>query len=294
MALHPRRLRLSPRTREMLTGYLLLLPAVSVLAVFAFYPLVRLAHFAVFRPNRFGNGETYVGVSNITNVLTGDEFKSALWITLKYLLYTVPLGLVVGVLLALAANRTLRGIKIFQTIFSSTIASSAAVAGVIFYSLVNPEIGRFKDVDFISLSKSSSALLGVSLSSTWQNVGLTFVIVLAALQAVPQELLEAARLDGFGMVRRLFRVTLPLIGPALLFLAVVLIIGAFQTFAQIEVLTGGGPAQSTETLVYKIFQRQDPGHISEGAVMSLGLFGLTFFVTMVQLLLLNKRVHYGE
>lgn len=163
-----------------------------------------------------------------------------------------------------------------------------------FFSLVNPKVGRFGDVSWLSLSKGSSALFGVSLSSTWQNLGLTFVIVLAALQSVPDEVLEAARLDGFGPMRRVFRVILPLISPALLFLMVVLMVGAFQTFAQIELLTSGGPAASTETLVFKIFQRRSPGRISEGAVMSLGLFGLTFVVTMLQIGILNRRVHYGD
>ena len=279
---------------EALAGYAMLLPTLLVLAVFAYYPLYRLVHFALYRPNRFGNGETYVGMRNITGVLGGEEFLSSLWITVKLLLYTVPLGVVLGTLLALAAHRRIRGIKIFQTIFASTIATSAAIAAVIFYTLINPKIGRFGDVSWLSLSKSSSALFGVSLSLTWQNVGLTFVIVLAGLQAVPDQVIEASRLDGFGPIRRLFRVTLPLISPTLLFLMVILIVGAFQTFAQIEFLTNGGPAGSTETLVFKIFQRQSPASISEGSVMALGLFGLTFAVTMLQLVLLNKRVHYGD
>lgn len=281
------------RAREALVGYAMLAPTLVVLAVFAYYPLYRLVHLALYRPNRFGTGETYVGMSNVVDVLGGAEFRSSLWITLKLLVYTVPLGVVLGTLLALAANRRLRGIRFFQTVFASTIATSAAIAGVIFYTLINPKIGRFGDVSWLSLSKSSSALFGVSLSVTWQNVGLTFVIVLAGLQAVPDAVIEASRLDGFGPIRRLFRVTLPLISPTLLFLMVVLIVGAFQTFAQIEFLTGGGPAGSTETLVYKIFLRQNPANISEGSVMAMGLFGVTFGVTMLQLTLLNKRVHYA-
>lgn len=288
------RRRRSSALKEALIGYAMLLPALAVLAVFAYYPLYRLVHFALYRPNRFGGGEVYVGFGNITDVLGGDEFRSALWITIKLLVYTVPLGVTIGTLLALAAHRRLRGIKFFQTVFASTIATSAAIAGVIFYTLINPKIGRIGDVSFLSLAKSSSALFGVSLSITWQNIGLTFVIVLAGLQAVPDDVIEASRLDGFGPIRRLFRITLPLISPTLLFLMVILIIGAFQTFAQIEFLTSGGPVGSTETLVFKIFKRQGPSDISEGSVMALGLFGLTFAVTMLQLSLLNKRVHYGD
>jgi sn-glycerol 3-phosphate transport system permease protein len=289
----PRR-RHSSRLKEAVFGYALLVPAVVLLGIFAYYPLYRLAHFALYRPNRFGRGETYVGPTNITNVLGGDEFRDGLWITVKFLLYTVPPGLVLGVLLALAAHRRLRGIKIFQGIFSSTVATSVAVASVVFFGLVNPKIGKFGSVSAIDLSKSSSALRGVALTSIWQNIGLTFVIVLAGLQAIPDQLREAAQLDGFGAFRRLYKVTLPLLAPTLMFLLVVLMIFAFQAFAPIEFLTQGGPAGSTETLVFKIFRRQGPGQLSEGSVMALGLFGLTFLVTLVQLTILNRRVHYGE
>lgn len=286
--------RLSPKVREALLAYALVAPALIVFIAFAYYPLVRLIRLGLYRPNRFGTGEVWVGPQNYIDVLTGSEFTDALWITVRYIIYTVPIGLVLGMALAFAAHRKLKGIKVFQTIFSSTVASSAAVSAVVFYTLINPKIGRFGDVSAISLASSDTALRGVALSSIWQNLGLTFIIVLAALQVVPDELLEAARVDGFGAVRRLTKVTIPLISPALLFLAVVLMVGAFQTFAQVEVLTGGGPAGSTETLVFKIFQRQTPGRISEGAVMSIGLFGLTFLVTMLQIVILSRRVHYGD
>lgn len=288
-----RRRRTSP-LKEALIGYSLLVPAFVVLVAFAYYPLYRLVHFALYRPNRFGNGEAWIGAKNITKVLGSEEFLDGLWITVKYLLYTVPTGLVLGMLLALAAHRRLRGIKIYQGIFSSTVATSVAVASVVFFGLVNPKIGKFGQVDAIDLSKSGSALFGVSLTSIWQNIGLTFVIVLAGLQAVPEEVIEASRIDGFGPIRRLLRVTLPLISPTLLFLVVILMIFGFQAFAPMEILTQGGPAGSTETLVFKIFRRQEPGLISEGAVMALGLFGLTFVVTLLQLTILNRRVHYGD
>jgi len=289
----PRRRRQSA-AKEALFGYALLLPGLALLAAFAYYPLYRLVRFALYRPNRFGTGETYVGLSNVTDVLGGQEFRDGLWITVKYLIYTVPTGLVLGLLLALAAHRKLKGIKVFQGIFSSTVATSVAVASVVFFGLVNPKVGKFGNVAFIDLSRSESALRGVALTSIWQNIGLTFVIVLAGLQAIPDQLREAALLDGFGPVRRLFRVTLPLLSPTLMFLVVVLMIFGFQAFAPIELLTQGGPAGSTETLVFKIFRRQDPGQISEGSVMALGLFALTFVVTLAQLTILNRRVHYGD
>jgi len=282
------------RIRERGLAAVLLLPSALIFAAFFFYPLYRLVYLGLHQQNRFGTAERWVGWSQFSDVLTGDDFRDGLSHTVVYVLLTVPAGLVLGVLLAVAAHRRLRGIRVFQTIFGSTVASSVAVASVVFLVLVNPQIGYFRDIGFLSLSDPDTALRGVALSSIWQNLGLTFIIVLAGLQAVPDELYEAAVLDGFGPVRRFWRVTLPLISPTLLFLVVVLVIFGFQAFAQVEILTAGGPAGSTETLVFKIFRNQQPATVGVGAVMAIGLFVITVVVTLVQFALLERRVHYGS
>ena len=173
----------------------------------------------------------------------------------------------------------------------SSTPTAVAVASVIFFVLLTPQVGYFKAV---GLAEPNQVLFGVSLSSVWQNLGLTFIIVLAGLQAVPDELVESATLDGAGPFRRFFSVTLPIISPTLLFLIVVLTVFAFQAFAQIDILTAGGPAGASETLVFKIFQLQQPIDLGEGSAMALGLFGITFIVTMGQFLILDRRVHYGS
>jgi sn-glycerol 3-phosphate transport system permease protein len=288
----PRRLR-GARVRDALLGYALLIPSAIIFGTFFFYPLYRLIYLGLHQQNRTGTAERFVGLSQFGEVLTGDQFLPGLRISVTYVLLTMPLGLVLGVLLAVAANRRLRGIKVFRTIFASTVATSVAVASVVFFVLINPQVGYFSNVSWLSLSDPSSALRGVALSSVWQNLGLTFIIVLAGLQAVPDELMEAATLDGYGPIRRFFRVTLPLISPTLMFLAIVLVIFAFQAFAQIDILTSGGPAGSTETLVFKIFNSQQPLRQGEGAVMALGLFVVTMVVALAQFVLLDRRVHYG-
>lgn len=282
------------RRKERLLAVLFLAPAAVVFAAFAFVPLYRLVRMGFYERNRFGTAERWVGLDQYREVLTGHEFRSGLDVTIRFILLTVPIGLVLGVLLAVAANRRLRGIKVFQTIFASTVATSVAVASVVFLVLVNPQIGLFGDVAWLSLSDPDTALRGVALSSIWQNLGLTFIIVIAGLQAIPEEIDEAATLDGYGPTRRLLRITLPLLSPTLLFLAVVLVIFGFQTFAQVDILTGGGPAGSTETLVYKIFDSQQPVRQGAGAVMAIGLFALTLVVSTVQFTLLERRVHYGR
>ena len=282
------------KTRDGLWAAALLLPSMVIFVAFFFYPLYRLVDLGLHQQNRFGTSSRYVGVDQFRDVLTGSEFRDGLWVTVRFVLFTVPIGLALGLLLAVAANRTLRGIKVFHTIFASTVASSVAVTSVIFLMLINPQVGYLGDVGFFSLANPDTALRGVALSSIWENLGLTFIIVLAALQAIPEEVNEAAVLDGYGPVRKLFKITLPLISPSLLFLTVVLVIFGFQAFGQVEILTGGGPAGATETLVYKIFNSQQPIAQGQGAVMAIGLFGVTFLVSLAQLALLERRVHYGN
>jgi len=286
---------LSRRIKDALLGYLFLLPALVVFGFFSYFPLGRLVYDSVHRQPRFLNRPpTYVGFNQLFDTLKSNEFTSGLTHSAQFMLYSVPLGLVLGVLLAVAAHRRLKGIKVFQAIFSSTVASSVAVASVVFFTLVNPQVGYFKDVSWLSLDQPGSAMFSVALSSVWQNLGLTFIIVLAALQAVPDELNEAATLDGFGPVRRFFRITVPLISPALMFLAIVLVISALQAYAQIEVLTGGGPAGATETLLFKIADPKGIRPLELRAGLSIGLFFLTGIVAIVQYSLMSKRVHYGD
>jgi sn-glycerol 3-phosphate transport system permease protein len=285
---------MSRKIKDYLLATALLLPSLVIFVTFFFYPLYRLFYLGLHQQNRFGTAERYVGWSQYGDVLTGESFLDGLNISATYVVFTVPLGLILGTLLAVAANRRLRGIKIFHTIFASTVATSVAVASVVFLVLINPQVGYFREVSFFSLSDPDTALRGVALSSVWQNLGLSFIIVLAGLQAVPDELYEAADLDGYGPVRRFFRVTIPLISPTLMFLLVVLVIFGFQAYAQIDILTGGGPAGSTETLVWKIFNSQQPLYQNTGAIMAIGLFGVTLLVTIVQFVLLERRVHYGN
>jgi len=287
----------SPRrnVRQWALAYALLLPSLVVFALFAYLPLYRLVHFATYQQSsRLGGGERYLGFGAMWDVLAGDEFWRGTWITTKFIIFTVPAGVALGVMLAMAAHRRLKGIKIFQTIFSSTVASSVAVSSVVFLTLVNEQIGLLRNVSWLSLKHPTSALFAAALSSVWQNIGLTFVIVLAALQTVPDEVLEAAHLDGYGAARRFFRVVVPLISPALMFLAVVLVIQGFQAYAQIELITGGGPLRATETLLFKITKLQKNTDLQVGASMSLGLFGLTFLVAVAQFWLLERRVTYAD
>lgn len=275
--------------KEVGLAALFLTPSLVVFVAFFYLPFIRLLQWGTYKSVRGGESYNQVGLDQYREVLGGTEFREGLLHSVQYVLLTVPAGLILGTLLAVAAHRRLKGIKVYQAIFSSTLASSVAVSSVIFFFLFNPAIGTFQ-VNW--RSDPDMALFAAALPFIWQNLGLAFVIVLAGLQAVPDEVLEAATLDGYGPFRRLTRITLPLISPVLMFLLVILVIVAFQAFPQIEIITNGGPAGASETLVFKIFrQSQDYG---KGAVLSVGLFFVTMVITFLQFVILDRRVHYGD
>jgi sn-glycerol 3-phosphate transport system permease protein len=269
----------------------LLAPSIAVFVAFFYRPFLNVAYWGTFEARRNGAVQESVGLDQYREQLASDAFRDGLWHSVQFVLFTVPAGLVLGVLLAVAAHRRLKGIKVFQAIFSSTLASSTAVTSVIFLFLMNPVVGT---IPVNWLAEPDRAMMAVALPSIWQNLGLSFVIVLAGLQAVPDEVVEAATLDGYGPFRRLVRITLPLISPVLMFLIVVLVIFGLQAFAQVDILTNGGPVGSTETLVYKINRLNRPDNIGIGGVFSVGLFAVTLIVTALQFALLERRVHYGR
>jgi sn-glycerol 3-phosphate transport system permease protein len=289
------------RRREAALGYALVAPALAVFGVFVFYPLVRTALSGLYRSAPFpGLPSRAVGLRQYRQVLTSREFRDSLKITALFGLYTVPAGIIVGTALAVLAHQRLRGIAIFRTIFSSTVATSVAVASVIFFTLLNPQVGLFSYwLGVVGgtgiLQNPTWALPAVSVVTIWQNLGFTFVLMSAALQSIPDELLEAARVDGAGPWTRLWRVTVPLLSPTILFTAVVGSISALQAFGQIDLLTEGGPINHTRVLTYYLyeeaFKRNNDG---VAAVLAIALFVITFVLTVVQLRLLERRVFYAR
>jgi sn-glycerol 3-phosphate transport system permease protein len=288
--------------RQWSLGYLLLLPSAALFAAWVFYPLGRTVWLGLYRQDPFGRRRTWVGLDQYREVLTSGDFRHSLWVTLLFVLYTVPASLVLGLGLALLANRRLRGMRVFRTIFSSSVATSVAVASLLWLVLLHPSLGLFnhflesigrRPVDY--LNDPDTALFAVSATTVWQNLGLVFVVMLAGLQSIPEELHEAARLDGHGAWSRFRHVTVPMLSPTLMFALVVLMINAFQAFAQIDLLTPeGGPLESTNVLVYSLYdtvhKARDPGLASAQAVV---LFAIIFVLSLAQFRYLERRVHYG-
>ena len=287
------------KRREALLAWALLLPSLIVFVVFVFYPLGRNFYLGMYKTPLFpGLPKQNVGVTQYREVLTSHDFLNSLRVTTIFVIVTVPVGLFLGLVLAVVAHQTLRGIGIFRTIFSSTVATSVAVASVIFFTLLNPRVGLF--TYWLGINSSVSilndpkwALAAVSVVTIWQNLGLSFILMSSGLQAVPDDLLEAAQLDGAGTWSRFRNVVLPLLSPTIFFSVVVGSILALQTFGQIDILTQGGPLKKTNVLVYSIydqvFVRNNEG---KAAVMAVALFVITLVLTLIQLRLLERRVTY--
>lgn len=298
------RARRRHRLRQSGLALLMLSPSLAIFAVFVFYPFLRNFQLAFYRTPPFpGLPKQWAGLDQITDVLGSEAFRNSVWVTVKFAVLTVPTGIALGLVLAVLAHQKLRGITVYRTIFSSTVATSVAVASVVFLTLLNPQIGLVnyylgREGAQSLLQDPTWALPMVALVTIWQNLGFTFILMSAALQAIPDEMLEAAEVDGAGPTRRFFRVTVPLLSPTIFFALVVGTISAWQAFGQIDLLTQGGPGGSqgaTNTLTYfvytEFFERQNEG---TAAVLSIALFFIVLGLTLLQLRYFERRVHYAR
>ncbi len=288
----------SPR-REWPLALLMLAPSIAVFVVFVFYPLGRTVWLGLYEVDPFGN-RYWAGLGQYAEVLSSPAFRGSLWTTVVFTLITVPAGLVAGLALAVLAHRRLRGIAVFRTLFASTVATSVAVASLMWLTMLNPSTGVVNQVlkalgqDPINfLGHPSWALPAVALATVWLHLGFTFIVMSAGLQSVPDELLESARIDGAGPWMRFWHVTVPMLSPTILFALVVLTISAFQSFGQIDLLTQGGPLGHTNVVVYSVFRNvsSNPGVAS---VQALALFVIVLGLTLVQFRYLERRVFYGS
>jgi sn-glycerol 3-phosphate transport system permease protein len=291
--------RFSRRTRDALLGYTLVLPSLVVFGTFIFYPFVKNFWLGLYRTPPFPNlPRSWVGISQYREVLTSQLFTNSFKVTLEFVVITVPVGIVLGLALAVLAHQRLRGIAVFRTIFSSTVVTSVAVASLISLTLLNPQIGLLnywlgRTGSLSPLDDPKWALVAVAGVTIWQNLGLSFIIMSAGLQAVPDELLEAARVDGAGTWSRFRNVTLPMLSPTLFFATIVGSILAFHSFGQIDLLTEGGPQNHTNVLVYAIYRTVfKENNDGKAAVLAIALFAMTLLLTLVQLRFLERRVSY--
>src|SRR3954468_21645589 len=281
-------------------GVAYLVPSLFLFAVFVFIPLGRTIYLSLFNTRSTGVPTTFAGIDNYTDLLTSETFHTGLVATTLFTLYTVPIGIALGLILAVLLNQRLRGISVFRTMMASTIAISAAVGSLIWLLLFNPSLGLLNYVLSLIgvrgpewLIQPTIAIIAVSITTIWLTLGTNIIVLLAGLQGIPEEIYEAARLDGARGARMFTRITIPMVSPSLFFLLVVDTVAVLQSFTQIHLLTRGGPVDATRTLVYSIyldaFQNFQFGFASAESVV---LFLLVLALTIIQFRFIERRVHY--
>jgi multiple sugar transport system permease protein len=289
----PSRFHLSRRTREHLTGYLFVSPWIFSLLVFTAYPTIASFYFSLTDYNIL-KPPVFVGLKNFQEMF----FKDPLfWISVKntvyYALISVPLGVLLGLILAMLLNQKLSGIGIYRTIFYLPSLMPAVAATLLGLVILDPRLGLVNQVLgvfgvspigwFRSAVWAKPALILISL---WLGTGSSMLIFLAALKDVPQSLMDAAMIDGAGPLQRFRNVTLPLISPTILFNLILGIIGSFQVFGTAFVATGSansaGPLNSL--LMYMILlYRNAFRYFNMGYASAMALFMFLVLVTITAL-----------
>ena len=289
----PRAVRLRRHAR----AYVFLVPSVTILVVFVGYPIVSSLWMSLHNWSFFATVQPYVGLQNYRELWHDSRFWGDLRNTAIYTGAVVPLQVGLGLALAVALQRNTFINKFFRSVYFFPVISSLATMGIVWKFLLDPTIGiithamvavGLPDIDF--LQSTAWALPSVILVGVWKSVGFSMVIFLAALQDVPESLLEAATLDGAGPWARFRRVVLPMLRPSMLFASVIASITSMQLFDSVYVMTGGGPIFHTETLVTYIyleaFDYANPGY---AAALSWVLFLLILAISMLQLRLFRYR-----
>lgn len=283
-----------------IVGLAYLLPSLLLFSVFLFYPMIKTLYLSLFITDTQGNPLNFVGLQNFLYLFTDPNFLQSMKATFLFVLYTVPIGLVIALFLALIANEKLKGIGFFRTMFSSTMGMSVAASSVIWMFMYNPTIGVINKVlnlvgihDVQWLLDPKYALVAVSISTIWMNIGFTFLILLGGLQNIDEKLYENARIAGVSYWYQLRKITLPMLSPTLFFIITVSFINAFQTFGQIDILTKGGPTDSTNVIVYSIYKDAFVNYnIGSASAQATILFFCILLVTALQFKLGERKVHY--
>ncbi len=279
--------------------YLMVTPAMSIFLVFAIFPIFYMVFISFFKWNMIGSMK-YIGFSNYTNMFADEVFKKSLINTVKYMFMMVPITMVLSLLIAMYLKKNNVINRLIQNImFLPHIVSLVSISFIWIWimdsnrGLLNFIIGLF-GIDPVGwLSDSKYAMFSLVVMNVWKALGYYVLILVAALQGIPKHLYEAATLDKASKIRVFFKITLPMLSPTLFFLTLTGIIGSFKTFESVQLMTGGGPKNSTTTLVYELYQQgfvyYKTGYASAMGVVLMIIVGV---MTLVYFTVLQKKVHY--
>ncbi|WP_411350283.1 carbohydrate ABC transporter permease [Paenibacillus sp. WLX2291] len=292
--------RRAGRWQEYSLAGLFLAPSLVLFSIFLFYPLLKSVYLSVHSTTPRGDVAKYIGLRNFEKLFDSGHFLSSLWVTFEFMLFTVPTSILLALILAAICRTHLRGSKIFRFLFSLPIAISVGTGSVIWMMLFHPTLGMLNYIlqslglpAVQWLTSPDWALLSISLMTIWMNVGFLFILLLGGMEGVPEDIYESAKMDGASPIRTFIQLTLPLISPTLFFASVTSMIGAFQSFGQIHILTKGGPMNSTNVLVYNLYQDAFVNfRFGSGSAQALVLFVLILILTIIQFTFGEKKVHY--
>jgi sn-glycerol 3-phosphate transport system permease protein len=279
----------------------LLVPQLAVTIVFFFWPAGQAVLQSVRGGDAFGLATRFVGIDNFAALYADPDYLASFAITAFFSVAVALLALAPGLLLAVMADRVVKGAAFYKTVLLMPYAIAPAIAGVLWMFLFNPTIGvlaaalRAVGIDWNYLLDGGQAMLLVILAAAWKQISYNFLFFLAGLQAIPMSLIEASAIDGASPRRRFWTIVFPLLAPTSFFLLVVNIVYAFfDTFGVIHNVTQGGPAKATEILVYKVWYDGIVGlDLGGSAAQSVVLMAIVIGLTAIQFRFIERLVHYA-
>jgi sn-glycerol 3-phosphate transport system permease protein len=279
---------------------LLLFPQLVITGVFFFWPAGQAIWSSLLREDAFGLSQNFVGLENFTDVLADPTWRGAAGNTAIFAFSVAVLALATALLLAVQADKSIRGSGAYKTLLIWPYAVAPAIAAVLWLFLFHPQIGLIgralnaAQIGWDYRLNGGQAMLLVIIASAWKQVSYNFIFFLAGLQSIPKSVLEAAAIDGARPMRRFWTVVFPLLSPTSFFLLTVnLVYAFFDTFGVIHALTQGGPAKATETLIYKVYvDGVENLNLGSSAAQSVILMLIVIAMTAVQFRFIERKVHY--
>lgn len=279
-----------------LGAYGYIVPAMTVFAVFLFYPFLKTIYLSLYRTNKMGEAKIFVGLGNYIELLKSASFWNSLTVTAIFVLIVVIGGMGLGLLGAVLCNRAFPGIRIFSTAYALPMAIASSSAAMIFKIMLHPSIGivnKILGLNINWISDTRYALVCVAVLTAWLNSGINFLYFSAGLSNIDESIYERASVDGASAVQKFFRLTLPGLSPIMFYTLVVNIIQAFQSFGQVKVLTQGGPGESINLIVYSIYRDAFFNYrFGTAAAESIILFAIVMVLTLIMFRIEKKGVNY--
>ena len=267
--------------------YLLTLPSMLLFSMFTFYPFLKTVALSFFLTDKRGNPTKWAGISNWVRVLSKETFWKVIAITLEIAGINLVFTFGLAIFFALLSSQKKKGGKLYQTMYALPMAIASSPAAAIFLFIFRQKNGVVNSLlggaNIGWTTEMPYAMWAVCIMTIWMNVGISYIFLLVGFRAVPQDLIESAYLDGAGVWARIWHVMLPMASPQIFFVLFLNIAISFRSFAQIKLLTGGGPANATKNLIYYIYENAIiNGRYETACVQAIFLFGLILLFTSLQ------------